>query len=123
MRGRWLFLVAAALAILAAAAYALFLWLSTPPPGVTVANFQRLQVGMTEAQVQQILGAAGKPLDVGALSHVKVWYDAEEDLSIMLTFDDDTRLLSGSLWKSGTLGGRLSSAGSLPGALHRILAG
>jgi hypothetical protein len=59
MRRRRLLLVAGALALLGLAGLATFLWLTTPPPGVSRDNFYRLRKGMTLQEVEAILGEPG----------------------------------------------------------------
>jgi hypothetical protein len=39
---------------------ALLLWLRTPPPGVSQENFDRIQIGMSHAEVTALLGHSAK---------------------------------------------------------------
>jgi hypothetical protein len=56
MNKRRLLIVAGALTLLGMAGFTLFLWLTTPPPGVTRENFRRLRVGMSLPAVEALLG-------------------------------------------------------------------
>ena len=58
-------------------------WLLSRPPGVTAANFERVQVGMTEAQVEGLLGPESilaehdGPHRIWVAEHawLEVWFD------------------------------------------------
>jgi hypothetical protein len=97
MKWRLLLLGAGVLALVGVAGL-LVLWFTTPEPGVTKANYRRLGVGMTEAEVEHVLGRQGKLIPTGGDSTVvivtKEWY--EGDLGIVLWLDSDHRLMGGS---------------------------
>ncbi len=60
MSRRGVLLAVGALALLGLAGFVTFLYLTRPAPGVTPENFQRLRLGMTESQVEAVLGSAGE---------------------------------------------------------------
>jgi hypothetical protein len=67
----------------------------TPQPGVTQANFRRLAVGMTEAEVNEILGEPRIPQikQTGlAMGHKRVAWAGEFSLVISV-FDERDRLV------------------------------
>jgi len=51
-------------------------------PGVTKANFDRIKVGMTQAEVEAIFGA--KPIAVGPREGLCEWQSDSNDLAIIL---------------------------------------
>jgi hypothetical protein len=81
MRGRRLVLGAGALALLLGAAGVVLAWFATPTPGVTLENYQRLRHGMTEREVQDVLGGPGEPISF--FKGVKGWEGQEVDVFVV----------------------------------------
>jgi len=60
--------------------------LRVPNPGVTVANFRRLHKGMTEKEVEAIMGGPGKFGGAVTFRHCTVW--EELDCTVGIWFSD-----------------------------------
>jgi hypothetical protein len=77
-------------------------------PGVTPANFARIRVGMTEREVEALLGGPGHPAssDVRTFPLEKDWRDASADYHVFLWFDETGRVESkaaGRTWPEESL--------------------
>jgi hypothetical protein len=90
MGRRRLLVMTGAAALLGVAAFVLFLWLTTPAPGITWENFRHLQLGMSANAVQGLLGEPAEALDS---SRAKIWRG--EAVVIYLFFDADQRVKDG----------------------------
>jgi hypothetical protein len=64
-----------------------------PRPGVTPANIQCIEKGMTLAEVEKILGGPGKvtPADPEHITEI-VWHHPDEETSVIVWFDADNRV-------------------------------
>jgi SmpA / OmlA family len=60
-----------------------------PWAGVTEANFARVRVGMTEREVEALLGGAGicAPSDPQEYPTTKCWRDDQADYHVYINFD------------------------------------
>jgi hypothetical protein len=56
-------------------------------PGVTKANFDKVEKGMTLAEVEQIFGKAGLPKPIDEFLEV-VWQDNKKGNEAIVTFED-----------------------------------
>jgi hypothetical protein len=104
MRRKRLFLGVAAWACVGLAAV-WFVWLRTPTPGITSANLRRIEMGMTQQQVEDILGGppmhrveypvigvGGRPSRARPQEgHLDRW--CGDELSIDVLFDGQGRVL------------------------------
>ena len=54
-----------------------------PSPGVTKANFDRIEMGMTKAQVEEIFGEKGVEIDLG----YTVWESHDGRATILFCYD------------------------------------
>ena len=79
-----------------------------PRPGVTLANIERIEKGMTLAEVEKILGGPGKVFDSDPLSHlsiidssrtVVVWGRLYEGPCVAVSFDRNTNRVRGKNWE------------------------
>ncbi len=88
---RRILLGAVAVALLGWGGFFLFLWLTSPTPGVTWDNFHRLRVDMSARDVEALLGKPNETFQAQANWTVKVW---RKGVIIQLSFAGD-RLDSG----------------------------
>ncbi len=100
MRWRRLLLVVGAVALLGLAGLFLFLWLTSPTPGVTWNNFRRMRVGMSAKDVEALLGdpydAHEFMLDgLDPLPVAKCKYWRGKDVIIALSFDTADWVVAG----------------------------
>jgi hypothetical protein len=72
-------------------ALAVVAWLTLCPAGITARNALRLRRGMTEAQVEALLGEKGTLLDTYQDSCTKQWKQGEITITVM--FLKDTGLM------------------------------
>ena len=91
MSRRRLLLVVGAAALLGAG-FALFVWLTSPTPGVSWDNFRRLRVGMPKKDVKVLLGEPNEVFGSGGWTREE-WQGKE--VVISLSFDLYQRLQSG----------------------------
>jgi hypothetical protein len=84
---RRLVLLAGAVALLGVAGFTLFLWLTTPSPGVTWENYRRLRIGMSAGYVEALLGEPRVVNKWGDGTTSKIWWN--EEVRIWLSFDAD----------------------------------
>ena len=100
-------LLAVSLVALLGVAPCLYLWLTSPNPGVSLANFRRLQRGISLWDVKALLGEPhvtirlqswGNP---GEGATTRCWRDAE--LAINLTFNAGDTLMYGIAFPQGDL--------------------
>jgi hypothetical protein len=110
MRRCRLLLGAGMVALLGVAGFVLFVWLTTPTPGVTWENFRRLRVGMSLEDVEQMLGRQEQSMEWGFGAATRYWWG--EDVVVDLTFDTDQRLLNGT---ASPRGSTLTEWEQLPG--------
>ena len=91
MRRRRLLLTVGAVALLGVAGFAMFIWLISPTPGVTLENFRRLLEGMSTTDVEALLGEPSKVRE-SLRGTTRCWQG--EEVGIDLLFDAD-RVLFG----------------------------
>jgi len=77
--------------LIGAGALAILAWLAFCPTGITARNALRLRRGMTEAQVESLLGAKGTLLDASQDFYTKEW--KRTDTTIIVMFLQDTGLM------------------------------
>jgi hypothetical protein len=99
-----------------------YLWLTTPEPGISMANFRRLRPGMTE---EAVIAAFGRPGDKGPGfftqdPNTEIWTGGPEDAIISLTFDPEGLLIEGTAWVGGRPGEALQRSSFL-NRLRRLL--
>lgn len=107
-------LVWVGIAVCLALAVCLSAWLLSRPHPVNRANFQRIQVGMTLAEVEDILGPPGDHAGVIYLSRCRLsgrWPESERDDQgagfewmsnegeIAIWFDEDRRVAKTRFWE------------------------
>ena len=96
MRRGPLLLGAVALGMLGLAAFALSLWLTTPSPGVTLENFRRIHVGMSQERAEAMLGRPAEGVWDGIPSlcpPTHVWVEGE--LYVYLDICEDGQVVGG----------------------------
>jgi hypothetical protein len=86
-----------------------FVWLTLPPPGVTRENYERIREGMSQADVEAVLGVPPGAYGRGGIAEIassnsilvfdpswrtECW--AGDTISIQVSFDTDGRVA----WKS-----------------------
>jgi hypothetical protein len=72
--------------------------------GVTKANFERVQKGMTEQEVESIFGFAGSDSDFGDGKKRKVWTEQKQGkYSVWVTFDQDGKASEAFLFPKSNL--------------------
>lgn len=59
---------------------------SVPKPGVTEANYRRIEKGMPVEQVERLLGVAGEPMSP-IYPYIRVWM--ADSMFILITFNPD----------------------------------
>lgn len=111
---RRLLLVGVGLVGLLCVGFALFVWLTTPTPGVTWENYRRLRIGMSARDVKALLGARYLRVVGSAISDNEYLIEEREEvcetlggtrcwrgeeLAIYLTFDEADRLTSGEAFR------------------------
>jgi hypothetical protein len=93
---RWLWLGAGVLAAALVAVVVLALW--PPTPGVTKANFDRIEAGMTRDEVRRLIGCARTQDDWIPFDNIDVWMDEETGWRIRVGYDAERRVQSAS-WR------------------------
>jgi hypothetical protein len=87
-------------------------------------NYRRLRSGMTEAQVEQILGRPGDPGDEHPNYLVRQWGGDKDEVGIVLFFEQKDGLLAeGVVWPSGAASSGIKYSEYLPepeGPLDRL---
>jgi hypothetical protein len=101
MRRRQLLLSLAAMVLLGVGGVVLFLWLTTPAPGVTWDNFRRLRAGMSSKKVASLLGERGDVTHQFDGTLQRVWHS--EEVTIYLNFDPTDQLLTGTAIPRGMM--------------------
>jgi hypothetical protein len=91
-RKRLLVILVIACAVLAGSVL-LFRYLS-PGPGVTLENFKRIRKGMTERDVEAILGTAGEKAYMWH-TPCRIWQGKREKVGVVILFSEDGLVQSG----------------------------
>jgi hypothetical protein len=73
-----------------------------PSPGVTLANFNQLHKGMSEKEVEAIMGKPGNSVVHFSPSHMTKWSDSPYSLSIIFN-DNNGRAVYGALYIAGKM--------------------
>jgi hypothetical protein len=79
-------LVVAGLGGVAAVAY---LATSEPEPGVTMANFDRVTMGMSRRRVEGIFGGPGKLMSIDPTGKTYEWTNGDVRIIVPFSIDDD----------------------------------
>ena len=61
-----------------------------PPPGVTWPNIERINDGMTRAEVETILGGPGESL---MQNSIMIWFNPQTKTNVIVYFDDANRVI------------------------------
>jgi hypothetical protein len=122
------------LGLLGTGGFVISLFVSAPDPGVTLENYRRLRVGMTEAQANAILGGPAEKFPIPLMGEelrptiYKLWH--KDGLYVILRFavpEADGGLLMGYLWQDAgnedftTLQESLSEGDSWIDRVRRLL--
>jgi hypothetical protein len=70
-----------------------------PRPGVTPANIERIEDGMTLAEVEKILGGPGPDFISGRAAKILAWNNPHYGTWVHVVFDCDNRVI-GKVWES-----------------------
>jgi hypothetical protein len=121
MRRRRLLLVVGLL-VAATLGIGLYLWITTPRPGVTRENFRRLRVGMTLQEAEEIMGGRAKEEPSGWKGPpIWVWRDGPVLVGVFL---DEARCVTGGLYQDisypSTDKRRVGELGEEESALDRL---
>jgi hypothetical protein len=123
MRRRRLLLGFVAAAGLWLAGAGLLLWPKPPAPGVTMENFRRLRVGMTQPQAEAVLGGPGLelPWPSRRAGTVKAWGRPFEGFAIYLEFGAGGRVTWADAGMPGEPGEPLGDGDGLLDRLRLLL--
>jgi hypothetical protein len=89
MRKRLVLLTVAGLALLGPTCGLLY-WIDLNRPGVTQANFERIQRGMTLAEVEALMGRPGQPMPPPPSAHKessltdKTWWEGDVIVGVLV---------------------------------------